>query len=68
MPEKGVTHVSGTGVTYVPSLYTYKGGGVKRRVEGCGTVSDGEGGHIPCDPLANRSSWTCGEMFVNNAG
>ena len=28
MPEKGVTHVSGTGVTYVPSLYTVEGGGI----------------------------------------
>ena len=52
---------------YLPAPLLTKEG-VKRRAEGYGTVSDGEGGHIPCDPLANRSSRTCGEMFVNNTG
>ena len=28
MPEQGVTHVSGTCVTYLPSLYTVEGGGI----------------------------------------
>ncbi len=39
---------------------------MKRKVEGCDTISDREGGDMLCDPLSDRSSRTYDEMFVNN--
>ena len=35
---------------------------------GWDTVSDGEGEHMLCDPLSDRSSRTYGEIFMNDAG